>query len=144
MLYGVDFLEDSPKIKDPSIYRTLIGKFLYLMHTRPDISQSTQHLSQFLTDPTETRLQAAYRVLRYLKNMPGKGLFFLSNNNLQLQSYSDADWAKYPLTRRSVTGFCVFLGDVIISWKSKKQSTVSHSSAEAEYRALAMTSCELT
>ena len=82
--------------------------------------------------------------MRYLKGAPGKGLFFSLVNDLKLRAYYDANWAGCPVTRRSTTGYCVFLGPSLISSKSKRQKTVSLSSTEAEYRAMTGTCCELT
>ncbi|CAL0317151.1 unnamed protein product [Lupinus luteus] len=130
-------------LEDPTSYRRLIGKILYLTHTRPDISFSVGCLSQFLSCPTNLHQQAAHRILKYLKNSPAQGLYFPTKNTTIIKGYSDSDWGGACLdTRKSTTGWCFFLGSALISWKSKKQNIVSRSSAEAEYRALAMASCE--
>lgn len=164
--YCLDLLKDTgllgskplPTPLDPSIklhqdtskpftdilsYRRLVGKLIYLTTTRPDIAFVTQQLSQFLTAPTTTHYESACRVVRYLKGSPGHGLMFRRDANLQLLGFTDADWAGCVDTRRSTSGYCFFLGTSLISWRAKKQHTVSRSSSEAEYRALSFASCEL-
>lgn len=88
-------------------------------------------------EPRKCHMESALHVVRYLKNAPSQGLFFSnSDNDLRLCAYCDSDWAGYPITRRSTTGYCVFLGPSLVSWKSKRQKTISLSSAEAKYRAM--------
>ena len=70
-------------------------------------------------------------------------MFLSANSSIQLKAYCDADWAACIDTRRSVLGFCVFLGDSLISWKCKKQQVVSRFSAESEYRAMAIVTSEI-
>lgn len=93
--------------------------------------------------PTTLHLQVAHRVLRYLKGCLRTGIFYLASSSFDLRAFSDSDWAGCPETRRSITGYCIFLGDSLICWRAKKQPTVSRSSSEAEYRALASTVCEV-
>ncbi|XP_068503590.1 uncharacterized mitochondrial protein AtMg00810-like [Phaseolus vulgaris] len=83
------------------------------------------------------------RILRCLKRTPGIGIFSHNKSLIQLKAYIDSDWATCPKTRKSITGFSVYLGESLISWKSKKQQTISRSSSEVEYRALPATTCEI-
>ncbi|GKB72637.1 retrovirus-related pol polyprotein from transposon TNT 1-94, partial [Tanacetum coccineum] len=130
-------------LSDVGAYRRLVGRLLYLTMTRPDISYVVQHLSQFVAEPKDTHMQAALYLLRYLKGSISKGLFYPLQSQLKITGFSDADWANCLMTRRSLTGYCIFLGHALISWKTKKQATVSRSSTEAEYRSMAATTCEL-
>nr|XP_017245376.1 PREDICTED: uncharacterized mitochondrial protein AtMg00810-like [Daucus carota subsp. sativus] len=130
-------------LEDPSQYRTLVGKLNFLTNTRPDLSFSVQHLCQFMSDPRLPHWHAALHVLRYLKTDPGKGLLVNNSPSFAIEAYCDADWAACPQTRKSVSGFVILIGGSLVSWKSKKQHTVSLSSAEAEYRSLRRITAEI-
>ncbi|RVW21525.1 Retrovirus-related Pol polyprotein from transposon RE2 [Vitis vinifera] len=114
--YALDILEETGEpLGDPGRYRRLVGKLNYLTITRPDISFPVSVVSQFLQSPCDSHWDAVIH----------------------------ADWAGSPTDRRSTSGYCVFIGGNLISWKSKKQDVVARSSAEAEYRAMALATCEL-
>ncbi|GKB05201.1 ribonuclease H-like domain-containing protein, partial [Tanacetum coccineum] len=132
-----------PVIDNVTEYQKLIGKLIYLTHTRPDISYSVHCLSQFMHKPLKSHLKIAFKVLRYLKNNPGMGIHIVKQPKVSLEAFVDADWAKCIVTRKSVTGFCISLNGSLVSWKSKKQNTLSKSSAEAEYRAMASVTSEI-
>ena len=134
---------DGVPLTDPNLYRTIVGSLVYLTVTRPDIAHAVHIVSQFVTAPTSTHWAAVLRILRYLHGTQFQTLLFPSTSSLELRAYSDADWDTDRHDRKSTTGFCVFLVDSLISWKSKKQDVVSRSSTEAEYRAMAITTCEI-
>ncbi|KAD4888928.1 hypothetical protein E3N88_21001 [Mikania micrantha] len=138
-------LEHDPKEPevDASLYRRIVGRLLYLQATRPDIAYSVNILSQFVSDPRRNHMDAANKVLRYLKTTPGQGILLPKEGGTDLVSYCDSDWLGCPSTCRSRTGYLLLFGGAPISWKSKKQSVVSRSSAEAEYRAMATTITEI-
>ncbi|RVX21666.1 Retrovirus-related Pol polyprotein from transposon TNT 1-94 [Vitis vinifera] len=127
---------------DRGRYQRLVGRLIYLSHTRPDIGFAVSAVSQFMHNPTEEHMEAVYRIFRYLKMTPGKGLFFRKAENRDIEVYSDADWAGNIIDRRSTSGYCSFVWGNLVTWKSKKQSVVARNSAEAEYRALAQGICE--
>jgi Reverse transcriptase (RNA-dependent DNA polymerase) len=135
--------EDGEPLKDIHLFQRLIGKLIYLTVIRPDMSFAVSQISKFMHLPRSPHLDAVNRILRYLKGTPGKGIWIKRNNTNAICGYSDADWAG-SFDRKSITGFCTFVGGNLVTWKSKKQNVVARSSAEAEYRAMASTASELT
>ena len=135
---------DGKKLDDLASYRSLVGKLNFLINTRPDISFSVQTLSQFMQEPRTTHWQALLHTLNYIHSTYGQGIILKGCDKIMLQAYLNSDWGVCPTTRRSVSGYLVLLGQSPISWKSKKQPTVSKSSSEAEYRAMANAASEIT
>ncbi|XP_070032694.1 uncharacterized mitochondrial protein AtMg00810-like [Nicotiana tomentosiformis] len=133
---------DDEVLTDISQYQILLGKLLYLTVTRPYIAYSVQTLSQFMQKP-KRHLESAQRVVRYVKNQPGQGILLSSKQRNTITAYCDVDWASCPITRKSVTRFFIKYGDSLISWKLKKQCTISRSSAEFEYKSIALIVAEL-
>lgn len=135
-------------LKDPTSYRSIAGALQYLTFSRPDIAYAVNTVCQFMTSPTDIHYVAVKRILRYLQGSLQKGLFFSSygaiKDSVHVKALCDADWAGEVIQRRSTTGFIVYLGSCPVSWQSKKQSTVSRSSTEAEYRSLANTAAEVS
>jgi len=131
-------------VTDASDYRSLAGALQYLTFTRPDIAYAVQQVCLHMHDPREPHLMALKRILRYLQGTLDLGLLLRPSTSSDLVVYTDADWVGCPDTRKSTSGYAVFLGDNLISWSSKRQSTVSRSSAEAEYRAVANGVAEAT
>uniref|UniRef100_A0A3Q7FM93 Reverse transcriptase Ty1/copia-type domain-containing protein n=1 Tax=Solanum lycopersicum TaxID=4081 RepID=A0A3Q7FM93_SOLLC len=131
-------------LHDITSYQRLVGKLLYATMTRPDISYAVQTLSQFMQSPKKSHMEAATRVIRYLKGSVGQGIWLHSEPTNIITCWCDSDWAACPNTRRSITGYVIKFGESLVSWKSKKQQTVSRSSAEAEYRSMASAVSEIT
>ncbi|XP_047322353.1 uncharacterized mitochondrial protein AtMg00810-like [Impatiens glandulifera] len=134
---------DGTPLSDETLYRQLVGSLIYLTVTLPDIAYDVHIVSQFMSSPRTTHFSAVLRILRYIRGTLFHGLHFAHSSPLELRAYSDADWAGDPTDRRSPTGYCFSLGTTLISWRSKKQTVVSRSSTESEYRALADTTFEL-
>ena len=123
-------------------YQRLVGRLIYLTHTRPDICYPVSLVSRFMNNPTESHMRAVNRILQYLKKTPGRGLYFKKNSSRQVEIFTDADWAGSMTDRRSTTGYCSYVWGNLVTWRSKKQSVVARSSAEAEFRAMAHGICE--
>lgn len=111
--------------------------------TRPDISYVLQCLSQLMHCQLNSHLKLAFRILKYLKQSPGKYIWYAQNFSMTLTAYVDLDYGKCLASRKSIIIYSIYLNGNLISWKSKKQPTLSRSSAEAKYRALATVVCEV-
>ncbi|XP_035547374.1 uncharacterized mitochondrial protein AtMg00810-like [Juglans regia] len=135
---------DGPLFSDPTPYKSLVDALQYLTITCPDIFHTVNYVSQFLHASTAYHFLAIKHILRYVKGTLHFGLTFRSFATLgALVAYSDADWACCPDTRRSTSSYSIYLDNNLVSWSAKKQPTVSRSSYESEYRALAHTTFEL-
>ena len=106
---------------NPERYRRLVGKLIYLTITRSDLSYPVGVLSQFMQNPHIDHWNVVIRILRYVKGNPGQGFLYENKGSTQVVAYCDADWAGCPIDRRSTTGYCVFLGGNLVSWKSKNK-----------------------
>lgn len=124
-------------------YRSIVGALQYLTLTRLDISFAVNKVCQFLQSPTDDHWTAIKRILRYLKHTSKDGLHISRSASMTVTAYSNADWARSVDDRRSTSGFAVFLGKNLVSWSARKQQTVSRSSTEAEYKAMANATAEL-
>lgn len=134
---------DGSAVADATQYRSLTGALQYLTFTRPNISYAVQQVCLHMHSPREPHLTAVKRILRYLRGTLDLGLtLHRISPTTELIAYSDADWAGCPDTRRSTSGYAVFLDYNLVSWCSKHQNTVSRSSAEAEYRGVTNTVAE--
>ena len=134
--------EESPSV-DKGQYQRLVGKLIYLSHTRLNIAFLVSVVSQFMHAPIEEHLNAVHRILQYLKMTLGNGLFFGKSTRRGIEVYySDTDWVGSVNDRRSTSGYCTYVWGNLVAWRSKKQSVVARSSAEAEFRAIALGICE--
>ena len=109
----------------------MIGSLLYLTASQSDIMYATCLCARFQAQPREPRLIAVKRIFRYLKGNPDLRLWYPRESDFKLIGYSDADFAGCKVDRKSTSGGCQFLGDRLVSWSSKKQKSISTSTAEA-------------
>lgn len=128
-------------LSNPHPYRNFVRSLHYLTSTRPDLNFAMHQVFQFMSKPTDVHLVAAKRILHYLNGTADYGIF-LQLGPFSLSAFSDSYRASDPFEQRSTTGFLVYLSYNPITWSAKKQLTVSHSSTESKYRALASTATE--
>jgi hypothetical protein len=136
--------DSGPPVEDASQFQSIAGALQYLTFTRSDIAYAVQQIYLHMHDPREPHLTSMKHILRYLKGTPDYGLVLRRSSSSDIVVYTDADWAGCPDTRRSTSGYAVFLGDNLVSWSAKRQTVVSRSSAEAEYHAVANGVAEVT
>ncbi|GJW23667.1 putative ribonuclease H-like domain-containing protein, partial [Tanacetum coccineum] len=122
---------------DVHLYRSMIGSLMYLTASRPDIMFAVCACSRFQVTPKTSHLNVVKRIFRYLKGKPKLGLWYPRVSSFDLEAYSDSDYARANLDRKSTTGGCQFLGRRLISWQCKKQTIMATSTTEAEYVAAA-------
>ncbi|GKE44389.1 ribonuclease H-like domain-containing protein, partial [Tanacetum coccineum] len=123
---------DGVPVQDPTMYRSLAGGLQYLTFTRSDLSYAVHQIFLYMHDPREPHLAALKRCPSLICVLHLYASF----------TYTDVDWAGCPSTRRSTSGYCVFLGDNLLSWSAKRQHTLSRSSDEAEYQGVAIVVAE--
>ncbi|MEM7375839.1 MAG: Ty1/Copia family ribonuclease HI, partial [Bacteroidota bacterium] len=133
---------------EPSKYRSLVGKALYLNKiSRPDISNQVRELSQHFDNPGEDQWKQLLQLISYLKATREMGLVMKVEDNdsesCRIECFVDSDFATDTESRRSTTGYLVFVDGALVSWKSKRQGSVTLSSTEAEYVALSQVACEM-
>ncbi|XP_063946055.1 secreted RxLR effector protein 161-like [Daucus carota subsp. sativus] len=131
--------KDSGAPVDITTYRGMIGSLIYLTASRPNIMYATCLCVRFQADPREPYLVAAKRIFNYLKGTINLGLWYPRESDFKLIGYSDVDFAGCKIDRKSTSGSCRFIGGRLVSWFSKKQKSISTSTAEAEY--IAVGSC---
>jgi hypothetical protein len=129
-------------LPNPTAFRHIVGALQYVTLTRPDIAYSVNQLYQHMHNPTSVHFTATKQVLRYLKGSVDYGLY-CCKSPLLLNAFCDADWAGNLDDRRSTTGYGILLGSNLLSWSAKKQSVVSRSNTEAEYRSMCLTTAEM-
>jgi len=138
MVVGSKLSKDdmSPDV-DQRTYRSMIGSLLYITTSRPDIMQVVGMVGRYQKTPKQSHLVAITRIFKYLKGTMTYGLWYPRNQNFQLTSYSDADWANFVDEIKRTSGGAFFLGDSLVAWLSKKQGSISLSTTEAKYIAIA-------
>lgn len=125
-----------PKYNDPHFYRSIVGAWQCVIITRPNLTFAVNTACQHMHKPLLSHVQALKCILHYLAGTSTLSLHY-SLSSLHLQGYSDADWVGDLSDWKFTSRYCIYMGTKPIMWSSRKQSTISRSSTEAKYRALA-------
>ena len=143
MIPNVQITKEGDLFEDPKRYRRLVGKLNYLTVTPPDIAYLVSVLSPYMSSPTVGHWAAVEHIICSLKEALERGILYKKHRHTKIECFSDAYWARSKEDRRSTSRYCIFFRGNLISWKSKKQSVVSRSSAESNYRAIAQCVCKI-
>lgn len=134
--YNLKLGKNKGTLVDTTQYQKLVGKLIYLLYTQPDITFAVSLVSLFMHSPHEKHLEVVYRIIRYLKSTPGKGLLFKKNKQRGVKVYTDVDWTESITNRRSTSRYYTFVWGNMVTWKSKKQSVVAQSNVEAKFKTM--------
>lgn len=121
----------------------LVGRLVYLAHTKPDLAYVLSVVSQSMHSPSEEHTNVIICILHYLKLSLGKGIMFTKEANLDIEGYTDADWAGSINDRHSMSRYFTFVSGNPVTWQSKKHDVVARSSVEVKYKGMAKGVCEL-
>ncbi|KAM0963722.1 hypothetical protein ACFX1Q_023649 [Malus domestica] len=131
------------KSVDKGRYQRLVGRLIYLSHTRPDITYAVSVVSQFMHSPSMDHMAVVMRILAYLKSAPGKGILCKCHDHMRIEGFTDVDLASDVTDRRSTSGYFTFVGGNLVTWRSKKRKVVSRSFVGAEYKGMVHGICEV-
>ena len=124
----------STPLVDNTLYRQIIGSLLYITHSRPDISYVVSVATRYMQEPHELHWKATKRILHYVQGTIYYGIHYAAGAKLDLTGFTDSDWAGDGNDRKSTSGFVFMIGSGPICWSNKKQATLAHSLAKAEYQ----------
>jgi Reverse transcriptase (RNA-dependent DNA polymerase) len=129
--------------KNMKRYQILVGRLIYLSHTRPDITYVVGVASQFMHSSSKEHMDMVIRIVKYLNGSTGRGILFKFHGHIDIMGYSYVDWAESNTDKRSISGYFTFVEGNLVTWKRKKQNIVALSSVEVEFRAMSKGICEL-
>lgn len=133
---GLDLKSEEALVDDVREFRRIVGSLQYITITRPDVQVAVNHLLQFMAAPQPVHWSAMKRILRFLSSTQRFGIMLRKARDFGITAYCDADWGGDSIDRKSRTSYLVYLGGTLVTWVSRKQSTLARSSTEAEYRAV--------